>query len=279
MDLRERIAQLLASLEIAKKLCMAGILRAQHVRARRRPPYHQALTVVLLIVLSATRAWAQNIERHEGILIDTSGSISRGSTTSELFRDYLTSTKQLLLSEPANSRVWVSSISTDSFGGVQEILKGWTPDAHGVFTGDLNRARRELSSNFEVKSSGMAPVASATDIFGALWHLKTLFESSPKAETSHAISRTIWIFSDMMNETKDFPMPALIEMGPERMLDRAKVNGLIVPLNGYRVYVLGASPGGLTPQAWFRVREFWTRYFLAAGAELISYATECNVER
>ncbi len=279
MALLERIAQLLASVEIAKKLCVAGILRAQNVRAKRRPPYHKALTVFLLIVLSTTRAWAQNIERYEGILIDTSGSISRGGTSSELFHEYLISTKKLLLTEPANSRVWVSSISTDSFGGVREVLKGWTPESHGVFTDDLNRARREFASNFEIKSSGMAPVASGTDIFGGLWHLKTVFESGPKGANSHVISKTIWIFSDMMNEKNEFPMPALIEMGPERMLDRAKANGLIVPLKGYKVYVLGASPGGLTPQAWFRVRDFWTRYFLAAGAELVSYSTECTPQR
>ncbi|MHB8217059.1 MAG: hypothetical protein ACYDDS_13360 [Candidatus Sulfotelmatobacter sp.] len=279
LRLRERTAQLLASLEIAKKLCMAGILRAQNVRAKRRPAYHRALTIVLLVVLSATRAWTQNIERYEGILIDTSESISRGGTTSELFRDYLTSTKKLLLTEPANSRVWVSSISTDSFGGVHEIIKGWTPDAHGIFTDDLNRARRELASNFEVKSSGMAPVASGTDIFGGLWQLKAIFESSPKADTSHTISKIIWIFSDMMNETKDFPMPALIEVGSEKMLDRAKTGGLIVPLNGYKVYVLGASTSSLTPQMWFRVREFWSRYFSAAGAELVFYSAESNPQR
>ena len=279
LALRERIAQLLASLEIAKKLCMAGILRAQNVRAKRRPPYHQALTVVLLIVLFSTHASAQNIERYEGILIDTSGSISRGGTATELFHEYLISTKKLLLTEPANTRVWVSSISTDSFGGVHEILKGWTPEAHGIFTDDLNRARRELASNFETKSSGMAPVSSGTDIFGGLWHLNAIFESGPKADTSHVASKTIWIFSDMMNETKDFPMPALIELGPEKMLDRAKANGLIVSLNGYKVYVLGTSSGGLTPQQWFRVREFWTRYFLAAGAELVAYSTECNPQR
>jgi hypothetical protein len=278
--LRERTAQLLASLEIAKQVCMAGILRAQNVRAKRRPPYHQALTMFLLLIVFATRgSWAQNIERYEGILIDTSGSISRGGTTSELFRDYLTATRKLLLTEPANSRVWVSSISTDSFGGVHEVLKGWTPNAHGVFTDDLNRARRELASNFEVKSSGMAPVASGTDIFGGLWHLRAVFESTPKADTGSVVSKTIWIFSDMMNETKNFPMPALIEMGPERMLDRAKVNGLIVPLNGYKIYVHGASPSGLTPQAWFRVKDFWTRYFLAAGAELVSYSAECAMQR
>jgi hypothetical protein len=103
-----------------------------------------------LVAPFATRAWTQNIERYEGILIDTSGSISRGGTSSELFREYLTSTKNLRLTEPANTQVWVSSISTDSFGGVHEVMKGWTHGAHGIFTDDLNRARRELASNFEV---------------------------------------------------------------------------------------------------------------------------------
>jgi len=44
--------------------------------------------------------------------------------------------------ERRDSHVQVSLISTDSFHGVQDILKGWTPDARGVFTADLNRARR-----------------------------------------------------------------------------------------------------------------------------------------
>jgi hypothetical protein len=232
----------------------------------------------LLIVLSASHTWAQKVDRYEGILIDTSGSISRG-VTNGLFREYLTSTRKLLLTEPANSRVWVASISTDSFGGIREIVKGWTPDVHGIFTDDLNRARRELVSEFEVKSSGMAPVASGTDIFGGLWHLKAIFESIPKTNTSHQVSKTIWILSDMLNETKTFSMPALIEMGSERMLELATANGLIVPLNGYKVYVVGAAPSGLTPEAWFRVKDFWTRYFTAAGAEVVAYSAECTFQR
>jgi len=137
---------------------MAGILRAQNTRTKRRVPYHQALTLlVLCILLFARTTLARPSNANEGILIDTSGSIPEAARRSELFYEYLISTKKLLLSEPANSRVWVSSISTDSFGGEHEILKGWTPAARGVFTDDLNRARRELASSFEVKSSGMAP--------------------------------------------------------------------------------------------------------------------------
>ena len=62
------------------------------------------------------------------------------------------------------------------------------------------------------------------------------------------------------------------------MIERTKANGLLVPLAGYRVYVIGASPAGLSPQAWNGLRTFWTLYFREAGAELVSYSAECSVE-
>ena len=49
------------------------------------------------------------------------------------------------------------------------------------------------------------------------------------------------------------------------MLERAKANGLIVQLNGYKVHIYGASPAGITPQVWATVKNFWTLYFSAAG--------------
>ena len=279
--LEKEVSEHIASLEIAKLRCMAGILRAQNVLRRRKPPYYRALDMVVLVVvfLCALPLHAQKIERYEGILIDTSGSIGRGGATSDLFREYLFSTKKLLLTEPGSSRVWVSVISTDSFGGVRELLKGWTPEARGVFTDDLTRARRQLASSFEAKSSGMAPVAAGTDIIGGLWHLKALFESGPSGEASQGAAKTIWIFSDMMNETPHFLMPALLGIGPERLLERAKANGLVVPLRGYTIHIQGASPSGLSPQAWLTIKKFWEMYFAAAGAQLVSYSPECNTER
>lgn len=279
LELKQRAAELVAQIEIAKKRCAAGILRAQVVMNKRRVPYHRALTALTLVVLaSGGVSRAQTVERYEGILIDTSGSIAR-SATSDLFQQYLLSTKKLLATEPPNTRVWVSSIEVDSFGSNGAILKGWTPDSRGVFTGDLNRARRQLASAFEGKSSGLSPSAAGTDIFGALWRLKTLFESGGASGTDQGFPKIIWIFSDMMNETRVFQMPALLDTGPERMLERAKANRLVVPLKGYRIYVYGATPAGLTPQAWTTVKHFWSLYFEAAGAELVTYSAECDVQR
>ena len=276
VDLEEQMRERYALIEIAKKHCMAGIRRAQTVGARRHAPYYKALVVlILLLVLGVPRSYAQTIEHYDGILIDTSGSIGRASPKGEIFRKYLASTKHLLLTEPAESRVWVLTISTDSFGGSHEIVEGWTAQAHGIFTDDLTRARQQLASTFESRSSGMAPTAAGTDIFGGLWRLKVLFESSP----SLGQTRTIHIFSDMVNETTDFNMRALIADRPEQMLERAKVNGLLVPLDGYQIYIHGVSPSGLSAREWNKVKAFWERYFEAVGAKLLVYSPECGGRR
>jgi hypothetical protein len=83
----------------------------------------------------------------------------------------------------------------------------------------------------------------------------------------------------MMNESANFNMPALLPAGPEKMIERAKANSLMVPLSGYRVHVIGASPAGLSPQTWNAFRTIWTLYFREAGAELVSYSAECSTER
>ena len=279
LELEARIAELSSRIKKAKKQCMAGIRRALSTR-KRRTPYHQALVALLTLLLICTRALhAQTILREEGILIDESASISKGRTQ-DLLREYLRSTKNLLRTEPPNSRVWVSSIAADSVGGVREILKGRTPEAHGILTDDLNRARRELATTFEGKSSRLASTANGTDIVGALWHFKALFESAPSSRSNGELpTRTLWIFSDMMNETREFPTPVLLEIGPERMLERVKANGLLVPLPRYKIYIYGASTGGLAPRSWRTIRRFWEIYFGAAGAELTTYSAECEVER
>ncbi len=232
---------------------------------------------MLLIIglLFAAPLHAQSVQRYEGILIDTSASISRGGRSNELFRKYLKGVRELLLTTPPNTRVWVLRISSDSFGGPEEIVRGWTPDAHGVFTDDLERARRQLAAAFEKHSVGMAPSAPATDIFGGLERMKVLAEAATQTFGT-ANSTTIFIFSDMLNETGEFPIPALLQTGPERMFERAKAAGFVVPLPHYDVYVYGAATNGLAPEPWMVIRRFWETYFSAAGAHLVLYSSECE---
>jgi len=273
--MQKRKDELLSLIEIAKKKCWAGILRARHFHRRTAVPFHKALGCILLgflLLLSSTALHAQNLNHYEGILIDVSGSIGAGGATDDLFREYAHGVRQLLLTEPESSRVVVSTITTESFGSVREILKGWTPEAHGVFTDNLTRARRQLASSFETNASGLVPIAGGTDIFGALWRLKALMDSEPQVRPG--ATREIWIFSDMINETPTLMMPALVATGPKKLLEQAKANGLLVPMRGYKVHVCGASVRGLSPQAWNTIKNFWVAYFREAGAELLAYGPQ-----
>jgi hypothetical protein len=277
MDLEHN--SLIALIEIAKKDCMAGILRALHTpKKKQHPPYFRGLPILIIALLLAGHpASAQQSTRQEGILIDVSGSIGAGGANNDLFREYLQGVKRILETEPPNSRVIVSVITTDSFGSVRELLKGWTPEQKGVFGDDLNRARRQLASTFVDKSGSLTPVATGTDIIGGIWHMKTLLESGNLKHVPE--QRELWVYSDMMNETASLPMPAMLATGPDRMLEHAKANGLVVPLKGYRIHVAGASMRGLTPQAWNNIKAFWEVYFRNAGAELVSYAADATPER
>jgi hypothetical protein len=273
-QLRHARECLLAIVETAKRDCMAGILRALHTPKKKHSPYFRALPLILCMLCSHQVLHAQEIERQEGILIDVSGSIGSGGANSELFREYLQAVKQHLASEAPSSRIVVCVISTDSFGSTRELLKGWTPEAHGVFTDELMRARRQLVASFEAKSSSLTPISSGTDIFGALWRMKAILESETK-DDGH-VTREIWIWSDMMNETPEFDMLALLATGPDKMLEQARANGLLVPLKGYKIHVLGASTRGLSPQGWNTTKAFWIGYFPEAGAELSEYSAESS---
>lgn len=155
---------------------------------------------------------------------------------------------------------------------------GWTPEPHGVFADELMRARRQLAASFEEKSSAMSASSPGTDIIGGLWRLKALFESGSQHFQSPE-RKSSFIFSDMVNETRSFPMPELIVVGSQQMLERVRASGLLVPMNGYKIYVYGASTRELTPQEWLATKTFWELYFRAVGAELITYSVACDVPR
>jgi hypothetical protein len=265
-----------AMLEMAKKLCAAGIVRASHLRNPNHPPYLASL-IVLLLLGSAQNMLAQdNVKRAEIVLLDVSGSMSHKVETRNLFNEMLQGVKQLLRTEPPDSRTWTLLISTDSFGGVsQTLVRGWTPSASGIFVERLEQARRQLVSSFETKAAGLSPVAAGTDIFGALARAKTLLDSDPN---STGYTKEIFLFTDGMNETS-YNMPALLPTGVENMMSLARTNRLIVSLTGVRVYVFGASTANLNPDAWATIKAFWSAYFKAAGADLVTYSPEVSVFR
>jgi hypothetical protein len=77
----------------------------------------------------------------------------------------------------------------------------------------------------------------------------------PRLGIAHLESSSGGIVEDVRG--LDHPMmPTLLESGPERMVKPAKTKDLLVPIDGYKVHVYGASPMHLTPQQWRNRREF-----------------------
>ncbi len=167
------IDHLKAEIQTAMKECAAGILEGLHFQSPSSgKPYLKMLPVIALLMLPVAASAQTDIKRHEVILVDTSGSIAHRGQTHTLFQDYLAATRRLLQTEPAQSRVWVQLVTTDSFGAVQTLIKGFTPSVSGVFTDDLDRARQQLVGAFKLKSAQMRQVASGTGFTGGFWLAK-----------------------------------------------------------------------------------------------------------
>ena len=73
-------------------------------------------------------------------------------------------------------------------------------------------------------------------------------------------------------------MPELVGLGAQPMLERAKDEGLLMPLKGYKVHVCGALTTGMSPKVWSVVKGFWSAYFPAAGAELTTYSADADCD-
>ncbi len=268
---------LAAIVAAARHQASAGILRGRHFARPKHPSYLQIMPLLFVAVLGlAEPSFAQSVTRQEAILLDVSRSIVHGGKNRSLFDEMLAGVSSLLKNEPAESRVWVFVISTDSFGAVEPVVGGYTPPMHGVFADKLNLARQQLVDAFKRRTTNITPNSNATDIIGGLWRTKAAFDA---ASASAKLPKDIYIFTDGINHTGAFNMPALIPTGADNMLIFARNNNMLVPLAGYRVHVYGASTLGLSPFAWNTIKSFWTAYFRAAGAELVIYSSEANIER
>jgi len=62
------------------------------------------------------------------------------------------------------------------------------------------------------------------------------------------------VFSDGVNKTAGFQMPALLPTGVDNMMAIARANRLIVLLSGVHVYVFGATTANLNPETWQTIR-------------------------
>ncbi len=277
--LQLRHDELAAELETARRKCAAGVLRGLHFVGTAHPPYFKMLPVVIAFTLLGPHDVAAqgSIQRAEGILLDSSRTMSHKGSSSHYFDELLAEVRHLLGTEPPDSRVWVQLIGSDSFGGSDALVHGWTPGVAGVFSDDLDRARMQLLKKFDARATAVAPSAQRTDIIGALWRIKTSIEAA--GDASQKWKKELYILSDGLCDTKRLNMAELLPYGEQKMLEIVRAEGMLVPLAGYRIRFYGASMTGHTPATWNAMRRFWTSYFRSAGAELVMFSPATTITR
>src|SRR4029079_10574714 len=97
-----------------------------------------------------------------------------------------------------------------------------------------------------------------TDIFG------TLVRAADYARPARDMSRTLLLLSDMINETPDVTMTSQGSIPADTWIKHLAAQRRIPQLPGVCVVVSGADVSSARGAA---IRDFWEKYFAAAGAE------------
>jgi hypothetical protein len=98
-----------------------------------------------------------------------------------------------------------------------------------------------------------------TDIFG------TLVRAADYSRPARGTSRTLLLLSDMINETPDVTMTSQSSIPADTWIKHLAAQRRIPQLPGVCVVVSGADVSSARGAA---IRDFWEKYFAAAGAQL-----------
>lgn len=121
----------------------------------------------------------------------------------------------------------------------------------------VQRAASSVARTFyDAEAAGRLPT---TDLFATL-HVAAEFMQDAAGRPT-----TLVLLSDMLQSAHGIEMSRPDGMPPPDWIDRNRERGLIPRLDGACVLVVGADP---TSPNGVAVREFWNRYFAAAGARL-----------
>ncbi len=184
------------------------------------------------------------------------------------FKKNLDGISRLLANLPAGSRVTILGATANSFSQPFILLQAVLSPDEGYFKERLARGRHQLVAAWQKKAETLQANAPQTDLLGAFMIASELFRKSPSGTYKMLI-----IFSDMRNSLPpvDFEQP--IGLNISALMKGVASAGLLANLPLVDVQVLGANAIGKSVQEWQFLREFWTTFFMDAGATVSSYST------
>jgi hypothetical protein len=160
----------------------------------------------------------------------------------------------------AGDRVLILGI-TDSFGRPAVLFDREMPASTGHLGLDEQAARETISAGWKAAARKINPTYERTDVVGALSMIPDLVDVT-------AGRTVIAVFSDLQQSTADLDLEHMQTIPVDRLMLRLKQERAIPPLAGASVFLLGVDPVGKSAAYFATLKEFWSRFFREAGADV-----------
>jgi hypothetical protein len=221
---------------------------------------------LIALLMSAVGAKAQESGLNLVVAVDLSASVAaKGPDGKSDFQKNVEAVALLLSEVPPGSRVTVIGITANSFGEPDILLSAQVGADQGYFGERLKTAHKQLVRAWQDRAQHISPAARQTDILGAVRLAAQLTDEMPLKKKAFVI------YSDMRQATSELNLEG--NGAANRGTSKQEFRGQSPSLNltGVDVYALGVDASGANPAMWERLKQFWSKYFQTAGANLRSY--------
>jgi hypothetical protein len=181
-------------------------------------------------------------------------------------KECIEATENIINQLKAGSRVVLIPINARSFSEPLILDARLTGDA-GLFGERAKKGKREIIKTWREKSSVLKSEANASDLFGAVARATVIFQETPN------LNPILVFLSDMRHVARgyNFETAKKIDTG---LIEKVASDGLILSLNGVKVWALGVHAENVSDLYWMSLKNFWEQYFKRAGAELVLFTQE-----
>jgi len=221
--------------------------------------------LILLLLFAPQSAQAQQ-KTELVVLIDLSQSVgAQGQDGRSEFQKNVTAVSEVLGQTPLGSHVSVLGITDNSFAQPYALLSATIISDPGYFGEHLAAAHQQLQIAWAKRARDLSPSYPGTDLLGAVMVAAQIFE---KAGASRHV---LVVLSDMHQETGELASSSA-NVCAQQTMESIKSRRLLANLQNSDVYAVGVDSAGTTKADWMCVHDFWSQYFVQAGAALREYS-------
>lgn len=220
------------------------------------------VAAMALFVALAPTVFAQRMSVVVGIDFSASENTDHRKGASAHDQD-VAAAARLISQLPPGTKIMIGGITDQSFGRPVTLLAGRIPTERGPlpFLDQIAITKSKMAAQLSSTAKALSTHFQVTDVLGFAMLAAEEFQQSPQ-------DRHVLVFlSDMRHSSTpvNIENPDLVGVSAFKIVEHQH---FLTDLRGVDVYVLGAHAAGKSIPYWRSLREFYTTYFRACGANL-----------